>query len=171
MPVLIRDFRPGDAPALRALFHASVQGLTGAQYSPEQRNAWAPLAYDVAQWDARLQANQPFVAEMASSTCTHIGTEIAGFSDLQASGYIDHFFVAPAHAGQGVAHALMAHIHAQAALRGIARLWADVSLTAEPFFAKSGFAVELRQQVERHGVVLANARMAKTWRGASAVGQ
>lgn len=171
MPVLIRNFRPGDAPALRALFHAAVHGLTGAQYSPAQRHAWAPLAYDVAQWDGRLQANQPFVAEMASGTGTHTGTHIAGFCDLQASGYIDHFFVAPAHAGQGVAHALMAHLHAQAALRGIARLWADVSLTAEPFFAKNGFVVEVRQQVERHGVVLANARMAKTLQGAGAVGQ
>jgi len=168
MPVLIRNFRPGDAPALRALFHASVHGLTGAQYSPQQRAAWAPPVYDMAQWGARLQANQPFVAEMASDT----GTEIAGFSDLQASGYIDHFFVAPAHAGQGVAGALMAHIHAQAALRGTGRLWADVSLTAEPFFAKCGFAVEARQQVERHGVVLANARMAKLLLpGGAGVGQ
>ncbi len=167
MPVHIRNFRPGDAPGLRALFHAAVHGLTGAQYSQEQRDAWAPMAYDLEQWTARLQANQPFVAEAASDT----GTDIAGFSDLQATGYIDHFFVAPAHAGQGVARALMAHIHAQAALRGIARLWADVSLTAEPFFAQCGFAVEMRQQVERRGVVLANARMAKVLQGAGAVGQ
>jgi len=41
------------------------------------------------------------------------------------------------------------------------RLFADVSLTAEPFFAKWGFGVEARQQVERSGVVLANARMGK----------
>lgn len=171
MPVHIRNFRPGDGPALRALFQAAVHGLTGAQYSPAQRDAWAPTAYDVVQWTARLQANQPFVAEMAAGSCTHASTEIAGFCDLQASGYIDLFFVAPACAGQGVARALMAHIHAQAALRGIARLWADVSLTAEPFFAKSGFAVEMRQQVQRRGVVLPNARMAKTLQGASAVGQ
>lgn len=46
--------------------------------------------------------------------------------------------------------------------RGITRLWADVSLRAEPFFAANGFVVEQRQQVERRGVVLCNARMAKT---------
>ncbi|MNV94236.1 putative acyltransferase [compost metagenome] len=72
------------------------------------------------------------------------------------------FFVAPALAGQGVARALMAHIHAQAAQRGIAQLHAHVSLTAEPFFAAQGFVVQERQQVERAGVVLRNARMAKT---------
>lgn len=168
MPVLrIRDFRPGDEAALRALFHAAVHGLAGADYTLQQRQAWAPLAYEAAQWNARLQANQPFIAEVPAGAAA----DIAGFSDLQPSGYIDHFFVAPAHAGQGVARALMAHIHAQAALRGIPRLWADVSLTAEPFFAKSGFVVEARQQVERHGVVLSNARMAKRLPGAAGVGQ
>lgn len=163
---VIRDFEPADAPALRALFHAAVHARARAEYTQEQRDAWAPLSYDAAAWGARLQANRPFIAQGRAGDGV---AAIAGFSDLQPTGYIDHFFVAPAHAGQGVAQALMAHIHAQAALRGIPRLWADVSLTAEPFFAKSGFTVEARQQVERHGVVLSNARMAKQLPGASGV--
>ena len=44
---------------------------------------------------------------------------------------------------------------------GGGRLFADVSLTAEPFFVRWGFVVEARQPVERSGVVLANARMGK----------
>ena len=162
----IREFLPADAPVLRSLFHAAVHARARSEYTQEQRDAWAPASCDAAAWSARLQANQPFIAEWREGDGA-VG--IAGFSDLQATGYIDHFFVAPAHAGQGVAHALMAHIHAQAALRGIPRLWADVSLTAEPFFARSGFAVEARQQVERHGVVLSNARMAKRLPGAAGV--
>ncbi len=168
MALLIRNFRPGDGPALRALFHASVHGLACAHYTPEQLGAWAPLAHDAVAWNARMQVNQPFVAQVQAADGR---THLAGYTDLQSTGYIDHFFVVPAHAGQGVARALMAHIHAQAALRGIPRLWADVSLTAEPFFAKSGFAVEIRQQVERQGVVLGNSRMAKTLHGVIAVGQ
>ncbi len=42
------------------------------------------------------------------------------------------------------------------------RLWADVSLSAEPFFCRSGFVVEVRQQVELRRVLLANARMGKS---------
>ena len=156
-PILIHPLRADEAPALRALFHAAVHGLACRDYTPDQLNAWAPLAHDAAQWAARLQANQPWVAEVAGSA--------AGFADLQPSGYIDQFFVAPAHAGQGVGQALMAHLHTQAAQRGTPRLWADVSLTAEPFFARHGFAVEARQQVERHGVVLRNTRMAKLLAG------
>ena len=41
----------------------------------------------------------------------------------------------------------------------MARLWANVSLNAKPFFSRSGFAVEARQQVALRGQVLANARM------------
>ncbi|MGQ2978798.1 MAG: GNAT family N-acetyltransferase [Polaromonas sp.] len=151
--MLIRNFRPGDAPLLRTVFHSSVHQLAARDYTPEQREAWAPPDHDAAQWAARLQANQPFVAELDGA--------LAGFADLQDSGYIDQFFVAPACAGRGVAKALMARIHQSAASRGITALFADVSLTAEPFFIKSGFAIERRQQVERAGVVLANARMWK----------
>lgn len=152
----IRSFRPGDAPALRSVFHAAVHHLTSSHYSVEQRAAWAPAEYDASQWAARMQANQPFVAEADGGT-------IAGFADLQSSpsGYIDMFFVAPVFARQGVGRALMAHIHAQAAQRGLVRLWANVSLAAEPFFVAQGFAVEARQAVERAGVVLHNARMGK----------
>lgn len=156
--LLIRPYRPADAPALRALFHASVHGLASAHYTPAQLAAWAPAAYDAAQWAARMQANQPFVAW---ATATQGAGAVAGFADLQANGYIDMFFVAPAHARQGVARALMAHVHQEAAALSIARLWAHVSLAAEPFFAAQGFVVEERQEVERAGVVLRNARMAK----------
>ncbi len=152
----IRSFRPGDAPALRSVFHAAVHCLACGHYSAEQLAAWAPAEYDASQWASRMQAIQPFVAVAD-------GGAIAGYADLQPSpsGYIDMFFVAPAYARQGVGQALMAHIHAQAAQQGLVRLWADVSLAAEPFFAAQGFAVEERQAVERAGVVLRNARMGK----------
>lgn len=183
LPVHIRPFRAGDAPALRELFHAAVHAMARRDYTPEQLQAWAPRDHDAAAWAERLHANQPWVAELgclpaAAATATAVtataggalpgpagagaGNTVAGFADLQADGCIDQFFVAPAFARQGVARALMAHLHAQAAQRGIERLWAHVSLTAEPFFAAQGFAVQERREVVRSGVVLRNALMAKT---------
>lgn len=149
----IRPFLPGDESALRAVFHSSVHQLACQHHTAEQLQAWAPTDYDAAQWAERLRANQPFVAELDGY--------IAGFADVQPSGYIDHFFVAGAYGGRGVARALMAQIHQTAQQAGVPRLWADVSLSAEPFFSRSGFVVEVRQQVEVRGVVLANARMGK----------
>jgi putative acetyltransferase len=154
--ILIRNFRPGDEAALRAVFHASVHGLARPHYTPGQRDAWAPLRHDPARWAERMQANQPFIAQVDGSEA------LAGFADLQPTGYIDQFFVAPAFAGRGVARALMEHLHARARQRGITRLWAHVSLTAEPFFAAQGFAVQERREVERAGVALRNALMDKT---------
>jgi putative acetyltransferase len=176
LPVHIRPFRAGDAPALRALFHVAVHAIARPDYTPAQLQAWAPRDHDAAAWAERLRANQPWVAELVSLAVVAApaggalpgpagagtGNTVAGFADLQADGYIDQFFVAPAFAGQGVARALMAHLHAQAAQRGIERMWAHVSLTAEPFFAAQGFAVQERRQVVRAGVVLRNALMAKT---------
>jgi putative acetyltransferase len=155
--VHIRPFRPGDEATLRAVFHASVHGLASAHSSPAQLQAWAPLEHDPAQWAERLRANQPFIAQVDSASAR----ATAGFADLQPTGYIDMFFVSPTFARRGVARALMAHIHERAVGRGIVQLQADVSLAAEPFFAASGFTVQARQQVERQGVVLHNARMAK----------
>jgi putative acetyltransferase len=138
---------------LHAVFYSSVHELTGQHDRLEQGRAWAPHAYDAAQWAARLRGNQPFVAE--------IDRRIAGFADLQAWGYIDHFFVAGTFAGLGVGKALMAQLHESAAGRVITGLFANVSLTAEPSFAKNGFVIEARQRVAVRGVVLANARMRK----------
>jgi putative acetyltransferase len=158
----LRPFRNGDEAALRAVFHSSVHVLARRHYSPAQLGAWAPRQYDAAQWRERIRSNQPFIAELDGV--------IAGYADLQASGYIDHFFVAGAYGGRGVGKALMAHIHQEAASRGIQALFSDVSLAAELFFRKSGFAIQVRQQVDVHGVILANARMRKALAASGAAG-
>ena len=153
MNLQLRPFRIGDEAALRAVFFSSVHALARRHYSPAQLAVWAPRLYDPAQWRALIHANQPFVAELDGA--------IAGYADLQASGCIGHFFVAGAYGGRGVGKALMAHIHQQAASRGMGQLFSDVSLAAELFFRKSGFAVQARQQLDVQGVILANARMCK----------
>lgn len=149
----IRDCRTGDAPALRRVFESSIHTLAARDYRPDQLAAWAPRDHDAALWAERIQRIQPFVAELDNT--------IAGFADVQPSGYIELFFVSGDHAGRGVATALMAHLQAVAQARGITALHANVSLRAERFFLASGFAIEMRQEVERAGVILRNARMRK----------
>ena len=138
---------------LRRVFASSVHMLAARDYRPEQLAAWAPHDHDAAQWADRLQRIQPFVAELAGT--------VAGFADVQSSGYIELFFVSGDHAGRGVATALMAHLEASAQAQGLAALHANVSLRAERFFLASGFVIEVRQEVERAGVMLRNARMRK----------
>jgi putative acetyltransferase len=95
----------------------------------------------------------PFVVEQDG--------KLIAYADIQASGYIDHFFVSALFARQGIGSKLMRRIHDEAAVKRIPTLWSDVSRTAQPFFERWGFtAVEEREPIVR-GVVIPNARMKK----------
>ena len=84
---------------------------------------------------------------------------------LRADGLIDLAFVAPDVAGQGVAKPLYDAIEAEAKGRGLARLHAEASLLARPFFERQGWSVVGRQSVERDGVALTNFVMEKALAG------
>ena len=153
MKLHVRALRRGDEYALRKVFYASVHALACKDYTPEQLAAWAPEAYELVPWAERIRSTPPFIVDASGV--------VAGFAVLLEDGTIEQFFVAPTFAGQGVARMLMAHIHQQAARRGLAELQADVSLTAEAFFVMSGFEVAHRQQVVIGDERLNNARMHK----------
>jgi putative acetyltransferase len=149
--ISIREFRAGDDLALSGVFFSAVHEVACADYTPEQVEAWAPREYDSAVWAARMHGIQPFVAER--------GGVIVDYADVQADGYIDHFFVAASAARSGVGASLMRRIHRTAALRGTALLTSNVSITARPFFEKFGFEVVEPQTVTVRGVALTNFRM------------
>ena len=150
----VRSYRPGDETALRQVFLDAVHQLAANHYSPEQLDAWAPPQTDQAEWRRRIQALSPFVAVCAND-------RPMAYADLQANGYIDHFFVAPRHARQGVGRRLLAHIEQTARQKGLQELSADVSLHAQAFFARFGFALQYRQMPVVRGVAPGNAHMRK----------
>lgn len=151
--MLIREFAPGDEEALWQVFYHAIHGTAAADYSPEQVAAWAPEDADPAKWAARVQGIRPFVAESDGA--------IVGYADVQADGYIDHFFVAPSVARRGVGSALMKRIHETAGAGGISSLYSNVSITARPFFEKWGFEVQEQQTVWIGAVAFTNFRMRK----------
>jgi putative acetyltransferase len=87
------------------------------------------------------------------------------FADLQQTGYIDQFFVAPVFAGQGIGATLMRHLLDIASARRLPALFSYVSLTAQPFFAHFGFQVMEERTPLVRGVALRNAVMRKTLTG------
>lgn len=151
--MIIRDFIPGEQSSLRQIFMSSVHEIASSFYTKEQLDAWAPSTHDEQQWAEKIAALRPFVAE--------VDGYVAGYADLQDSGYIDHFFVSGQFAGLGVGSALMAHIHQAAAARAIPELSAHVSLAAESFFSKHGFTVTKRQSVIVRGIAMENVLMVK----------
>jgi putative acetyltransferase len=150
-PMHIREFDPRDAPALRDVFCSSVHLLACAHYSSEQLDAWAPKAFDATEWTARLQALKPFVVERDQ--------HLVAYADLQADGHIDHFFVSGHHPRQGIGRLLMKHIIDRARQSRVERLFAHVSLTAQPFFHRFGFQLIAQRLPVVRGVALSNALM------------
>jgi putative acetyltransferase len=149
----LREFRPGDAPALRAVFESAIHGVAIRHYTPQQVDAWAPREHDAADWAEHMQDLAPFVAERDG--------EIVAYADVQPDGYIDHFFVSAAAGGQGVGGALMRRLMARADELGLSELTSNVSLTAQPFFAHFGFEIVEHRVVDMDGVELRNAAMRK----------
>ena len=151
----VRSYRPGDEIALWQVFHGAVHQLAVNHYSQAQLDAWAPQHPDWMEWRQRIQALKPFVAVCANELPM-------GYADLQTNGYIDHFFVAPQYARQGVGRLLLAHIELAARQNGLPELTADVSLNAQAFFAHFGFELQRQQIPVVRGIALSNARMRKT---------
>lgn len=147
----IRRYRRGEEPLLFAVHHSAIHQIARRDYSPEQLRAWAPDEFDVGHWKSRIRRINPFVAELDG--------EVVGYADLQAAGYIDHFFVSGNHPRMGIGSLLMNHLLAEAMTLGLAEITSDVSRTAQPFFERFGFSVVEHRQPEVRGVVIPNALM------------
>jgi putative acetyltransferase len=151
--MLVRNFKVGDEPALHQVFLSAIHDIAINDYTLEQVEAWAPRNLDPVLWADRMRGIAPFVAELDGKPI--------GYADLQASGYIDHFFVSAPFARQKVGSRLMHRIHQEATIKGIRVLTSDVSRTAQPFFEHWGFEVIGERRPVMRGVVIPSALMEK----------
>ena len=149
----VRSYRDGDADALGEVFHRAVREGASGLYDAEQVAAWSPEAPTGVGWAARLAGAETVVATEGDVT--------VGFMSMDGDGYLDLAFVVPEAMGRGVADALYAVLEGRARASGRLRLSTEASLLAEPFLVRHGWRVVARQEVERQGVTLKNARMEK----------
>lgn len=149
----IRKYRPGEEQALFDIFRSSILQNAKDYYTEEQLKAWGSAAYGEERWINRMKGINPFVIIDDNV--------ILGYADLQDSGYIDHFFIKGGQNGKGVGRKLMEHIIAEAKVRQMKELTADVSLAAQDFFGRFGFVIEKRKMAEMRGMILENALMRK----------
>lgn len=146
--IKIRTYQAEDAVLLRSIFFDTIRNVNIRDYSLAQVKAWAPDHYEPADWQQRMDAISPYIAELNG--------EIVGYADIQNDGLIDHFFCHQAYQGRGVGRALMMQILQVAQLREINHIYSHVSITARPFFERYGFVLKKAQQVEVRGQILKN---------------
>jgi putative acetyltransferase len=150
----LRPFLAADTPMLAAIFVASVEELTGDDYSEAQQQAWASAADDEEQFGQRLASELTLIATLQNSP--------VGFASLKGTDHIDMLYVHPGAVGQGVASMLCDALEKLAGSRGATSLSVDASDNAQEFFSKRGYVGKQRNTVTVNGEWLANTTMQKT---------
>lgn len=149
----LRPLLPADIPLLAEIFRASIEELTGEDYSEAQQEAWAEAADDLDAFGVRLAGELTLVATYAGSA--------VGFAALADNTRIDMLYVHPAAAGQGAGAMLCDALEKLAAARGTKELSVEASDSARGFFERRGFTAKTRNTVFRAGEWLANTTMVK----------
>jgi putative acetyltransferase len=153
--MIIRPFKPEDADALAALFHASVRGGGLRDYSTEQVIAWSPETPNSNRYLQQAAGRIFLVAENDDG-------EPIGYGDLEPDGHIDHLYCRPDVIGTGVGAALLEALQIAAKQAGLAALHVEASEPARRLFERRGFRLDHRRDVEVNGVSIHNYRMSKT---------
>lgn len=151
--IQIRQLKNGDEEELWQLKVNTIKNINCKDYDEKQINAWAAAQYNPEKWLKRVQGMNPFIAE--------IGGQIVAFADIQADGYIDHFFCHHHFQRQAIGTALMQHLLLKGKQRAITQLYSQVSISAKPFFETFGFKVVKQQSITVGEQALTNYLMEK----------
>lgn len=147
--IIIRNYIADDAPQLANIYYYTIHNINAQDYSEEQVNAWAPSSsLELTGWKKKWETITPLVAL--------IDNKIAGFTEFEPSGHIDCFYVHHEYQGVGIGSSLMNEIFKKANDLKLKRVFAEVSITAKPFFEAKGFKVIKQQDVDIRGVKLTN---------------
>ena len=149
----MRPFLPADLPLVMEIFRASIDQLTGDDYSATQREAWASAADNEDAFAARLAKGVTLLGTVDGSP--------VGFAALDGVEHLDLLYVHPTAAGQGIGSMLVDALEKLAASRGAKRLLAEVSDSAQDFFRRRGFVPRQRNSVPVGEEWLANTTMEK----------
>ena len=152
--ILIKNYEEEDAPFLAAIYFNTIHNINTKDYSPEQINAWAPItSLETEGWVKKWRKISPIVAVL--------NQKIVGFAEFEDNGHIDCFYCHHKFQGRGIGTTMMSVIEDKAKMNNIKRVFAEVSITAKPFFESKGFHIVEEQAINIRGVILANYVMEK----------
>ena len=97
-----------------------------------QLEAWVPTTnLEVTSHWKTLLENISYIAEY--------NHQVVGFGDMTQQGYLDQLFVHKDYQGQGIAAAIVKKLETRASELRLQDITAEASITAKPFFEKSGY--------------------------------
>lgn len=147
---MIRKYSSSDCKYLAELFYQTVHTVNAKDYTKEQLDVWATVCVELEKWDQSFSEHYTVVA-------VENGV-IAGFGDIDESGYLDRLYVHKDYQNQGIATAICDEL--EQSVRAD-KITTHASITAKPFFELRGYKVVREQQVIRGGIPLTNFVMEK----------
>lgn len=151
--IQVRRYQISDTESIAHLYYDTIHAVNAKDYTQEQLNAWAPNRHDYKAWQEKCLNINPFVSL--------INGILVGFAEFESSGHIDCFYVHSKFQGCGIGSTLLYTIEAVAKEQGLRRIYAEVSITAKPFFEAKRFRVVKQQMVRIRDVELVNFIMEK----------
>ncbi len=137
----IQEVRPNQVSKIAKLYYETVRQINSRDYSSEQINAWAPRIEEESYWLSRWDNCLVLVAQESE--------QILGFVEFRPHGEVDCFYVSHLAQRMGVGKAMIARVILEAQNLKLKEIWADVSVSAKPFFESMGFKVE-REQIRSY---------------------
>ncbi|QBF81942.1 GNAT family N-acetyltransferase [Shewanella maritima] len=142
-------YQPHHAKAISQVFHQAVQAIEHPRYSKAKLNAWSCSPRSAKYWHLRSKAYMNKSNHKPHKHCgitwvaqTH-NQQVVGFINMAVgfhqAGYINHLYVLPEYAGQGIASQLLYQAQQWAETIGYAKLSADASYLSKALFEKHGF--------------------------------
>lgn len=136
------------------LFFETVHAINLSDYTQEQVDAWAPLGEKHRDRIIRKLSSQQTVGIKECGI-------LIGFGSLDGNGDIDMLFVHKDRQGQGIGTMILKELEHLADERGRKSVSLFSSITARPFFERSGYTVANENIAIRNGVPLTNYLMRK----------
>lgn len=148
--MIIRKYRSSDCEKLYQLFYDTVHTVNVGDYTEEQLNVWATGSVDLTEWNKSFLEHYTVVA-IENDT-------IAGFGDMDKTGYLDRLYVHKDYQNKGIATAICDNLEQ---VFRFDKITTHASITAKPFFINRGYKVIKEQYVIRGGIALKNYVMEK----------
>lgn len=149
----IRKATLDDTDQIRQLFYDTINNINIRDYDSEQIKLWSSGQLKIDKWKKNI-SEQYFIVSESDGILT-------GFASITEKGYLDFMYVHKDHQGKGIATKLLAELEKFAGSLELKKIWAQVSITARPFFRSKGFEITKEFITRIEDVEFADAIMTK----------
>lgn len=149
----IRKATLDDTDQIRQLFYDTINNINIIDYDSEQIKLWSSGHLKIDKWKKNI-TEQYFIVSESDGIIT-------GFASITEKGYLDFMYVHKDHQGKGIATKMLADLEKYADNLELKEIWAQVSITARPFFRSKGFEITKEFITRIEDVEFADAIMTK----------